>query len=65
MYAVMSASYALMAGDNHYFQYLWILQFGSGVALLLTGVQFLKLFPNRVGLLLGLGTILVIHNEPT
>ena len=45
--------------SKDYFQYFWIVQFGSGIGILLNGIQFLKLFPNRVGILLGVNNALV------
>ena len=45
--------------QKDYFQYFWIVQFGSGIGILLNGIQFLKLFPNRVGILLGVNNALV------
>ena len=47
-----------MIFQKDYFQYFWIVQFGSGIGILLNGIQFLKLFPNRVGILLGVNNAL-------
>ena len=44
---------------KQHFQYLWIVQFGSGVGILLNGFQFLKLFPEKIGLLIGLGNLMI------
>ena len=49
----------LIIFSKDYFQYFWIVQFGSGIGILLNGIQFLKLFPNRVGILLGVNNALV------
>ena len=49
----------LIIFSKDYFQYFWIVQFGSGIGILLNGIQFLKLFPNRVGILLGVTNALV------
>ena len=52
------SAYTVMAfaepGKSDYIQFLWVLQYGTGISILENGMQFCSLFPKQVATLVGL-----------
>ena len=52
------SAYTVMAfaepGQSDYIQFLWVLQYGTGISILENGMQFCSLFPKQVATLVGL-----------
>ena len=51
-------AYVIMAfaepGKSDYIQFLWVVQYGTGISILENGMQFCSLFPNQMATLVGL-----------
>ena len=67
MSALLFTSYVMLAsavpGSTDWFQYIWVVQLSAALGLYQHHIQYCRLFPNQVGLLVGISAGLIALSQ--